>query len=131
MKVEELLESCINAKYGNFTDLELFNFMGVYIIYETETQIVVYIGSAYARTISKRLKQYLSSTDTGNTLGKSIAKALAGSETYDICAQGKIFEAVRKIKNDFSIIAIPHKDLEYKLIANANPIYNNNGKAED
>ena len=131
MLVEELLANYIGAKNGDFNDLSLFDFVGVYVIYEKNTKEVVYIGSAYARNIKKRLSQYVSPSDTGNTLGKTIAKTLSGSETYDDNAKLQIKNAVNMIKDKFAIIAIPHEDLEYKLIKDINPKYNNKGKAED
>ena len=129
MKIHELLSALAGAVSGDFSTLSKFNFNGVYIICNCENE-VVYIGSAYARTIQTRLSQYLRMNDTGNTLGKTIAKRLAGVETYDKNAKQKITEAVEKIKN-FSVYAIKHEDLEYKLINFANPEYNNNGKDED
>lgn len=131
MLIEELIANYIGAKTGDFKDLSPFNFVGVYIIYNKKTNEVVYIGSAYARDIAKRLNQYLSPKDTGNTLGKTIAKSLAGSKTYDANARLKIHDAVDMIKNNFAVIAISHEDLEYKLIKDISPIYNNKGKAED
>ena len=131
MLVEELLANYIGAKNGDFNNLSPFDFVGVYVIYEKNTKEVVYIGSAYARNINKRLNQYLCPFDTGNTLGKTIAKTLAGSKTYDKNAQLQINNAISIIKNNFAIIAISHEDLEYKLIKDINPKYNNKGKAED
>ena len=131
MLIEELLANYISAEKGDFNDLSPFNFVGVYVIYDKNTKEVVYIGSAYARNISKRLNQYLCPTDTGNTLGKTIAKTLSGSKTYDKNAQLQINNAISIIKNNFAIIAISHEDLEYKLIKDINPVYNNKGKAED
>ena len=131
MLIEELLANYIGVKNGDFNDLTAFNFVGVYVIFEKWTKEVVYIGSAYARNINKRLNQYLCPTDTGNTLGKTIAKTLAGSKTYDANAKLQITNAVSMIKNDFAIIAISHEDLEYKLIKDINPAYNNTGRAED
>ncbi len=72
MKIEDLFLNINNPVYGDFSDLSKFDFNGVYIIYDKDE--VVYVGSAYARKIKKRLKQYISPTDTGNTLGKTVAK---------------------------------------------------------
>ena len=124
----------IKSKYkkvvsANFNNLNVFDFKGVYIIYDDEDNIV-YIGSAYTRTIQTRLKQYLKSYDTGNTLGKTIAKQLSGSSTYDKNAKERIKEAIEIIKT-YNIYAIPYEDLEYKLIRNFKPKYNNCGKGED
>ena len=128
MKIEELFLKINNAVCGNFNTLSKFDFNGVYIIYKKDE--VVYVGSAYARTIEQRLKQYISKSDTGNTLGKTVAKELSGSKTYNQEAQAKMDEAIERIKT-FKICALHHEDLEYKLIHLANPTYNNCGKDED
>lgn len=117
-----------NAVQGDFNDLSKFNFRGVYVICDKDK--VVYIGSAYARTIEKRLNQYISETDTGNTLGKSVAKRLSNSQKYDQAAKNKLNDAIKQIRT-FIIYAFEHKDLEYQLIELAKPIYNNYGKGED
>ena len=131
MEIKEILNQFIDAKQGDFNDLSPFDFVGVYIIYKKDTNEIVYVGSAYARFIQTRLAQYLSETDTGNTLGKAVAKKLAKCEKYDDVAKKEISKAVSIIKSNFSIIAIPHCDLEYKLIKDISPIYNNKGKKED
>lgn len=128
MKIQNLLLKMCNAVHGDFNDLNQFKFKGVYVICDKDE--VVYIGSAYTRMITERLKQYISETDTGNTLGKSVAKSLAGSCKYDDFAKTKISEAINKIR-DFSVYAFKHKDLEYQLIELSQPIYNNYGKGED
>lgn len=128
MKMQDLLLKMSNAVQGDFNDLSKFDFKGVYVICDKDE--VVYVGSAYARTIAERLKQYNSKSDAGNTLGKSVAKCLSGSCKYDDSAKTKIGEAIDKIRG-FSIYAFEHKDLEYQLIELAKPIYNNYGKGED
>lgn len=128
MKIQDLLLKLSSAVQGDFNDLSKFNFKGVYVICDKDE--VVYIGSAYARTIEKRLNQYISETDTGNTLGKTVAKQLSNSQKYDQAAKNKLKEAINKIFA-FTIYAFEHKDLEYHLIELAQPIYNNYGKRED
>ncbi len=128
MKIQDLLLKMSNAVQGDFNDLSKFNFRGVYVICDKDK--VVYIGSAYARTIEKRLNQYISETDTGNTLGKSVAKRLSNSQKYDQAAKNKLNDAIKQIRT-FIIYAFEHKDLEYQLIELAKPIYNNYGKGED
>lgn len=54
MKIEELFLEINNAVCGNFNTLSKFDFKGVYIICDNGE--VVYVGSAYARTIEQRLK---------------------------------------------------------------------------
>lgn len=129
MKVQEILSKYDNIVSGDFKKLKIFDFSGVYIISDKKDR-VVYIGSAYARTIKVRLQQYLRTHDSGNTLGKTIAKKLSDSKKYDDEAKEKIEEAIEKIKS-YKIYAIPHKDLEYKLIQGFKPKYNNCGKGED
>lgn len=129
MQIEDLWNNYYNVVEGGFDNLSAFNFSGVYVLCDKSGK-VMYIGSAYARTIQIRLKQYLSATDSGNTLGKTIAKKLANSPKYDDNARLKIHEAIKIIKK-LKIYAVEHSDLEYKLINIAKPQYNNMGKAED
>ena len=129
MDVTTLFTKHINAQQGNFDDLTNFSFCGVYVLCDTSGE-VVYVGSSYVRNIDERLKQYLSTSDTGNTLGKTIAKSLANTDKFDGAAKNKMKEGVEKIKT-FKIYAVEHNDLEYKLVRCANPIYNRIGKAQD
>ena len=111
---------------GDFNNLDKFNFEGVYIIYDGKTENVVYIGSAYARTIKERLQQYKRKSDTGNTLLHAICKKDRNvAKVKDITPNQKD-EAIKKILS-FKIKAIPHKDLEYRLIHDGNPLYNTAG----
>ena len=129
MNITNLLCKCHNTIEGTFNDLDKFNFCGVYILSD-ENDTVVYIGSAYARTIKKRLQQYLRPNDSGNTLGKTIAKQLAGTRKYGEEAKEKVNSAIEIIRS-LKIHAIEHKDLEYHLVSTAKPQYNNSGKDED
>lgn len=128
MKISEINNQYTLIK-GNFKSLGKFNFKGVYIICD-EADEIVYIGSAYARDISIRLNQYIKVDDTGNSLGRTIAKTLANASTYDDIAKTKILDSVEQIKS-FTIYAIKHEDLEYQLIKKTSPKYNNCGKEED
>lgn len=114
---------------GDFNNLDVFDFEGVYIIVRDDNEIV-YIGSAYGRKIKTRLNQYLKATNTGNTLGRAIAKELSKSKSFDKKAEKRMEEAVEIIKT-FKILAIEHHDLEYNLIKNTKPIYNTRGKSAD
>ena len=97
-----------------------------YIIYDGKTEDVVYIGSAYARTIKERLQQYTRKSDTGNTLLHAICKKDHNvAKVKDITLIQKN-EAIKKILS-FKIKAIPHEDLEYRLIHAGNPLYNTAG----
>lgn len=129
MNINELLNQHFGIVETNFKNLSKLNFCGVYIICDKDNE-VVYVGSAYARSIQARLKQYLSPKDTGNTLGKAIAKSLAQSKKYDENAKLKMKDAIIKIKT-YKIFAIKHNDLEYKLIDASKPKYNNIGIGED
>lgn len=129
MNTAELLQKYHNIVEGTFNDLSDFDFCGVYILCD-KNEDIVYIGSAYARTIKIRLQQYLRPKDTGNTLGKTIAKKIASTTKFDEEAKSMMQEAVRIIQN-FKIYAIEHNDLEYQLINLAKPDYNNLGKDED
>ena len=82
MNITDLLSNCHNIVDGTFDDLNKFDFCGVYILSD-ENDAVVYVGSAYERTVQKRLHQYLRPNNSGNTLGKTIAKQLARSPKYD------------------------------------------------
>ena len=72
MNLSNLLIDFCNIKKSDFNHLKDLGFSGVYILCCDDD--VVYIGSAYARTIETRLKQYLSPTDTGNSLLRAIYK---------------------------------------------------------
>ena len=125
VKIDALM-SAYQIVEGDFDDLSKFDFEGVYIIYRDDTQDVVYIGSAYTRTVEKRLKQYISVSDTGNTLMHAICKIdYKVSKVKEITNEQKLL-AVQKIKT-FKIKAIPHRDLEYQLIRDAFPVYNTVG----
>ena len=111
---------------GDFSDLSKFDFEGVYIIYDDTTKEVLYIGSAYARSISKRLNQYTKKSDTGNTLMHAICKRDHDiKKVKDITLEQKN-SAMQKIMT-LKIKAIPHNDLEYQLIRDVCPIYNTAG----
>lgn len=117
MKINKLDLKCLGEiKKGNFSDLSVFDYRGVYILYDSDDEIV-YVGSAYVRPIKERLKQYLSEKDTGNSLGNSIAR--------ELCKEKK--DAVEIIKK-LNIIAIKNLSLEYILMEKINPKYNVNGK---
>ncbi len=128
MKIEEVLNKALITEIGDFESLrnqkDSFGFSGVYILCDNDE--VVYVGSAYARNIRCRLLQYLNENDSGNTLGKTIAKCLSNSQTYDKAAESKLPDAIQKIKS-LKIYAIKHEDLEYFLIKCANPKFNKNG----
>lgn len=129
MKIDDLFSKIYNPIYGDFNNLSKFDFKGIYVIYDKDDEIV-YVGSAYSRTIEQRLKQYISISDSGNTLGKTIAKEISNSKKFNDTAKISMDTAIKKIKN-FKICALHYEDLEYKLINLAQPIYNNYGKDED
>lgn len=112
---------------STFKDLSKLNFFGVYIIYDTNNNEVVYVCSAYARRmIKERLSQYIKVNDSGNTLMHAICKKEYNvDKVKDITAEQRQ-KAVDKIK-EFEIRAIPHNDLEYQLIREARPKYNSAG----
>lgn len=125
VKIDALM-SAYQIVEGDFDDLSKFNFEGVYIIYNAATQDVLCIGSAYTRTIEKRLKQYISVSDTGNTLMHAICKIdHKVNKVKEITNEQKLL-AIQKIKT-FKVKAIPHRDLEYQLIHDASPFYNTVG----
>lgn len=126
MKISELLQKNYDVVEGNFHSLSTFNFSGVYVLCENNDD-VVYVGSAYSRTIKTRLEQYLRSNDSGNTLGRTIAKQIAKTKRYDKTAKQKIGESISKIKN-LKIYAIKCNDLEYQLVKIAKPKFNSSGK---
>lgn len=112
---------------GNFGDLSVFDFSGVYILYdENQEDEIVYIGSSYSRKIKKRLAQYTQPNDSGNSLLKRILKV---DYNYDIktASDEKINRAIDYIQS-LSIIAIPHNDFETALIQKYNPKYNDKSK---
>lgn len=115
----------------DFKNLDNLDFCGVYIIYNPkEKDEVVYVGSAYARPIRDRLKQYIKANDTGNSLMHAICKKdFDVSKVRDITADQKE-RAVKKIL-EFNIKAIRHNDLEYQLIHDSSPKYNTAGTQID
>lgn len=129
MGIDELLKKHQIVE-GTFDTLDCFDFSGVYIIYDGDSNEVVYVGSSYTRNISERLRQYINSKDTGNTLMYAICK-----EDYRVPKVKDITEcqkkkAVNTIKK-FKIKAIPYQDLEYQLIDQAKPKYNTAGNTID
>lgn len=125
MDVENLIKK-YQIVESTFEDLSKLDFLGVYIIYDPNNKEVVYVGSAYARTIKERLSQYIKANDSGNTLMHAISKKEYNvDKVKDITAEQRQ-EAVDKIKK-FKIRAIPHNDLEYQLIREAQPKYNSVG----
>ncbi len=95
-----------------------FNFRGIYVISDSYND-GVYLGSAYAktRTVGKRLAQYLSETDTGNTLADALLRNKKATSKS---------EAILVIKT-YKIIAFEHKDLEYDLINATTDLMNDSG----
>ena len=97
-----------------------FNFSGIYILCDGDE--VVYVGSAYARSIHDRLLQYTHdpNTDSGNTLVKDI---------MDIKEMSK-HEAIEYIKT-LKVYAFENKSLEYRMIEELHKhegmIFNNAG----
>lgn len=123
MNIEELTEK-LKIKEADFDSLSNLDFVGVYILYDpNKNDEVVYIGSAYARTIKERLSQYISEKDTGNTLIHSIYKKDYSANKVNGITGTQRKEIIKKIKS-FKIKAIQHRDLEYQLIQEANPKYN-------
>jgi len=130
MKVEDFLSNHnkrLNGKQitkGDFNTLDtgLLSFPGIYIICDQDCN-VKYIGSSYAfeRTIGIRLRQYLSKSKTGNTLGNALVR-----EGY--CKN--LDEAV-KIILDYKFIAFESKDLEYELISETPDLINYAGKRKN
>lgn len=127
MKLKDLLIDYCSIKKSDFNNLKNLNFSGVYILCCGDD--VVYVGSAYARTIETRLKQYLSTTDTGNSLMRAIYKMDNKDNSFSNASDDDKKAIVDKIKK-FKIYAIKHEDLEYKLIEKANPKYNHKGNNE-
>ena len=113
MNIDNLVNELTPIK-GDFNDLSKFDFPGVYIIYDGNDEIV-YIGSAYTRNISERLKQYISKSKSGNTLANDICKLDFKVEKTDAISNEQREKALKKIRK-FKILAIRHNDLEYNLI---------------
>lgn len=126
MKIQDLnVLKFLDSTEGDFSDLSRFKFKGVYIIQDSNNEIV-YVGSAYTRTIEERLKQYLKINDSGNTLRNAICKEEYNVEKVkEISIENK--ESAVEIIKKFKISAIKHEDLEYKLIEKTHPKYNTAG----
>ena len=125
MEIKELMEN-YKIVDGAFDDLSVFDFKGVYIIYD-KSNVVLYVGSCYTRNISERLGQYLELNDTGNTLMHAICKVDYNVQKVNDITGKQKQDAIDKIK-EFKIKAIKYKDLEYQLINEAKPKYNKVGK---
>lgn len=111
----------------DFNNLSKLDFSGVYIIYDPDNNDeVVYVGSAYSRTIKERLEQYKRKNDTGNTLLHEICKKDYGKAKVKDIGSDDRKKAIDMIMH-FKIKAIQHNDLEYQLIKEANPKYNTVG----
>ena len=123
-KIKKIKKSLCPVE-GSFADLSIFDFPGVYIIYD-EKDDIVYVGSAYSRNIKDRLEQYKTKSKTGNTLANNICKLDNNLKDSDMINDEQLTEAIEIIKK-FKILAIPHEDLEYKLIRENKPKYNLNG----
>ena len=128
-KVDEIIKK-YQIVDGDFNDLDKFNFEGVYIIYDKETNDVIYVGSSYSRMIKERLEQYKQKNNTGNTLLHAICK-----KDFLVDKVKNITDTHKKLAIDkillYKIKAIPHKDLEYQIIRDARPFYNTAGNLID
>lgn len=128
MNIEDVIKK-FEIVESDFSDISKFDFTGVYIIYDPESgnkNEVVYIGSAYVRTIKERLSQYIKVNDTGNTLMHAICKKEYGVDKVKNITAEQRRSAVDMIKK-FKIKAIRHNDLEYQLISETQPKYNSAG----
>ena len=113
MKFTELKATCAQLKNKKWHECKLleikekqtdFNFQGVYIL--TKDDEVVYIGSAYARNVSERLKQYPRRKQSGN---QTLYNDLIDSGKCDKD------EAESYIKS-LEVHAFEDESTEYKLI---------------
>lgn len=126
MDVENLIKK-YQIVESTFEDLSKLDFVGVYIIYDPNNKDeVVYVGSAYVRTIKERLSQYIKWNDFGNTLMHAFCKKEYNVDKVKDITVEQRKDAVDKIK-EFKIMAISHNDLEYQLIREAQPKYNSVG----
>lgn len=126
MDVENLIKK-YQIVESTFEDLSKLDFVGVYIIYDPNNKDeVVYVGSAYVRTIKERLSQYIKWNDSGNTLMHAFCKKEYNVDKVKDITVEQRKDAVDKIK-EFKIMAISHNDLEYQLIREAQPKYNSVG----
>lgn len=103
--IDILREESVLLEKENLAWKNNFNYQGIYILCN-EQDDVVYIGSAYVQTVHKRLLQYTSSKDTGNSLVKDIIDM---GYAIDISAA---MEYIKKLR----IYAFSNDSLEYKLI---------------
>ena len=86
-----------------------FEFQGIYILCDGDE--VVYVGSAYARTIHERLLQYTHDpeNDTGNTLVKDIMD-------FYIKTKEEAIDFIKTLK----VYAFEDRSLEYRMIQTLN-----------
>ena len=107
--VEVLKKESVLLKKENLSRKDNFNYQGIYILCNKKDD-VVYIGSAYVQTVHKRLLQYTSSKDTGNSLI---------SDIIDMGLAKDNSAAMEYIKN-LRTYAFPNDSLEYMLIKTTN-----------
>lgn len=113
---DELAKSAVLLIKDNLSHKKNFKFHGVYILTDTEKdEEVIYVGSAYVRTVHERLLQYTSDKDTGNTLIKDL---------IDLEFVSSPNEAVEKIKK-LKVYAFKDESLEYKMIGAAETLLAN------
>lgn len=106
--IEDLKAKSVLLQKENLVRKRNFNYRGIYILCNDQDD-VIYIGSAYVQTVHKRLLQYTSLKDTGNSLVQDIIGMKLAND---------ISTAMEYTKN-LRIYAFENDSLEYKLIRNA------------
>ena len=106
--IEILKDESVLLQKENLAWKKNFNYQGIYILCNDQDE-VIYIGSAYVQTVHKRLLQYTSSKDKGNSLLKDIIDMKLANDIPTA------MEYIEKLK----IYAFKNDSLEYKLIRKA------------
>jgi hypothetical protein len=149
MKIDEIIKLIENANYkkqveelkGNIFKIseldankENLSGTGVYLIMEADNNII-YIGSAYSRSVYERIKQYTGKSRTGNTLANNLMhNELYPEGSNDLEEEKKTDKQLKEIFDKkvehirtLRFIFIPHTDLEYYLIKNTEGLINKRG----
>ena len=128
----DLTEFFCKEKFDALFDC-ITNRSGVYYFFDNETRIVSYIGCIENRNIKKRIDQYRTPGDSGNSFWKNFQKKHTNPsfDTYQTHVQGLRFGTFSTFLNNETLdnntesaLKEVNKNMEDFLICNLHPIYN-------
>lgn len=103
---DKTIESCKLFDMKNQENKDKFKYQGVYILVDSSNDEVIYVGSAYARFVRKRLLQYQEKKNTGNS--SLYLDLIENSVTISESAESYI--------KSLTVYSFKDESLEYKLI---------------